>query len=382
MSKSNGSLDWNTIKTKGIQFAFIKSTEGYADASWPESSAYDSRFEENMQNAINTGMIVGIYHFARPDYNQGTDEAKKEAQYFINKIKYYYQNNKLLPPVIDLEVGGSQYSTQDLTNWVLTFGNAIKNELGVEPILYLNESYANSEIYLSQITYKLWIAKPLYNESTGIVINTLEDIQRYESYFKPSINNWTFWQYSFTGTNINGKNMDRDVFSGTLSQLKDLTKQAVISIKRSIKKTGQTLSYTTYDDGYYQKGVTPSYTRDHIKEVVTDNITKLMWQDNAIVTSHSFDWQGSIEYCQSLTHGGYDDWRLPSVNELRGIVDYGKVPPVMNDAFGHRLSTSYWSSTAQVGVDGYAWTVSFGYGDIASQINYLGNPVRCVRAGE
>jgi hypothetical protein len=47
-----------------------------------------------------------------------------------------------------------------------------------------------------------------------------------------------------------------------------------------VKKTGQVKSYEKYDDGYYQKGADPSYTRDNEKEIVTDNLTGLMWQDN------------------------------------------------------------------------------------------------------
>jgi len=52
----------------------------------------------------------------------------------------------------------------------------------------------------------------------------------------------------------------------------------------TLKKTGQTTSYTAYDDGYYQTGVTPSYTRDDTNDIVTDNLTGLMWQDDTLVT--------------------------------------------------------------------------------------------------
>ncbi len=61
------------------------------------------------------------------------------------------------------------------------------------------------------------------------------------------------------------------------------------------KKTGQTKSYDTdgnevtdgsiKDDGFYQKGVDPSYTRDDVKEIVIDHITGLQWQDDAEANS-------------------------------------------------------------------------------------------------
>ncbi|MEA2027939.1 MAG: glycoside hydrolase family 25 protein, partial [Campylobacterota bacterium] len=232
VSDNNGYISWSTAKSKGIQFAFIRSTEGYADSSWPESSAYDSRFEQNMQNAINYGMIVGIYHLARPDFNKGTSEAKKEAQYFVSKIKYYYQNHKLLPPVIDIEKTSNYYSKQTLTDWVVAFAKEVESQLGIKPIIYMNENYYYYKLYPSQLSqYKLWIARTLYNENSGVAINTLDDLNKYDSYFKPSVSNWTFWQYSWTGTNINSKNMDRNVFNGSLEDLKNLTVQVTATTK-------------------------------------------------------------------------------------------------------------------------------------------------------
>jgi len=236
VSVHNGTINWNSVANSGIKFAFIKATEGYPDYSWSEDQASDSKFESNMQNALNSGLLVGAYHFVRPEYNIGEAEAIKEATHFANEIAYYYQNNKLLPPVIDLETGGSSYSKQDLTNWVLAFGNAIKEQLGVEPILYLNENYANNEVYLSQIPYKVWVAKYLYNASEGISINTLDDINAIQSEFEPSISNWSFWQFSSTGTDVGGISsyVDKNIFQGSLLQLQSLLVQSSsINIKPS-----------------------------------------------------------------------------------------------------------------------------------------------------
>ncbi len=236
VSTHNGTINWGLVSNSGIKFAFIKATEGYPDYSWSEDQANDDKFEINMQNAINNGVLVGAYHFARPEYNKGETEAIKEATHFAKQIAYYYQNNKLLPPVIDLETGGSNYTTQDLTNWVIAFSNAIKEQLGVDPILYLPENYAKNEIHLSKIPYKVWVAKYLYNNSKGISINTLEDINVIQSGFEPAINSWSFWQFSSTGTDVGGISnyVDKNIFQGSLAQLQSLLVQSsALNIKPS-----------------------------------------------------------------------------------------------------------------------------------------------------
>jgi hypothetical protein len=148
-----------------------------------------------------------------------------------------------------------------------------------------------------------------------------------------------------------------------------------------LKKTGQTTSYTPFDDGYYQIGVTPSYTRDDTKEIVTDNVTGLMWQDDSEAKTVTRNWQGVKDYCDGLTLGGYSDWRLPAVEELESIVDYGRQYPSINPVFVNVTTndTYYWSSTSVSGSTNDAWFVNFydGYvDDYNKNYNYY---VRCVR---
>ena len=50
-----------------------------------------------------------------------------------------------------------------------------------------------------------------------------------------------------------------------------------------VPKTGQTTSYASYDDGYYEKGVqwpNPRFT-DNLDGTITDNLTGLIWMKNA-----------------------------------------------------------------------------------------------------
>jgi len=160
-----------------------------------------------------------------------------------------------------------------------------------------------------------------------------------------------------------------------------------------LKKTGQTKSYDTSgteitdgsvkDDGHYQKGTAHSYTRDNAYGIVTDNVTGLMWQDDSAVTSNSQNWTNAGSYCSGLTLGIYDDWRLPTIEELVFITDKGKATRAINDTFVYvNTSSRYWSATTYASSTSYAWVVLFNYG---SDFNYgksVSNYVRCVRGGQ
>ncbi|WP_022851110.1 PKD domain-containing protein [Limisalsivibrio acetivorans] len=147
-----------------------------------------------------------------------------------------------------------------------------------------------------------------------------------------------------------------------------------------LKKTGQTTSYADYDDGWYQAGVEPSYSRAN--DIVTDEVTGLMWQDDADASSINKDWQGAIDYCDALSLGGYSDWRLPSIEELETIVDLGRVLPSADLVFQNVGNSNYWSSTTYA-YDGInAWIVNFVEGKSSYSNKSVTYRLRCVRSGE
>lgn len=62
---------------------------------------------------------------------------------------------------------------------------------------------------------------------------------------------------------------------------------------------------------------------------VSDLATGLMWlQEDA----GPMNWGDALEYCESLSVAGYDDWRLPDVKELQSLVDYSRSPATTNSA--------------------------------------------------
>ena len=118
--------------------------------------------------------------------------------------------------------------------------------------------------------------------------------------------------------------------------------------------------------------------RDSETGIVTDNTTHLQWQDNAI--SEKMNWLSAIEACEELTLGGYSDWRLPNINELKSIRDTSKYNPAIKNIFQNTASGAYWTSTTLAGYANNAWNIYFHQGGFENtrhknELNY----VRCVR---
>jgi hypothetical protein len=122
------------------------------------------------------------------------------------------------------------------------------------------------------------------------------------------------------------------------------------------------------------------FLRDNVNGVVLDTQTKLMWQDDAIGTTAV--WETAIQRCEDLTLATQSDWRLPSINELRSIVERSKNNPAIVDGFTNTSSNNYWSSTSAKGGEYAAWFVLFNYGYVFNNNKNDNYYVRCVRDGK
>jgi hypothetical protein len=153
-----------------------------------------------------------------------------------------------------------------------------------------------------------------------------------------------------------------------------------VSVPLGLLKTGQTSSYVDYDDGYYQKGVARTF--------VTGGTTGLLWQrcsagqNNDATCSgraQSYLWDQANSYCSNLTLAG-KTWRLPTVNELKSLEDYGKSssPSIDTSAFPNTQSYGYWSSSTYARITSYAWLVGFTSGGVNYYYKYYDGYVRCV----
>ena len=106
-----------------------------------------------------------------------------------------------------------------------------------------------------------------------------------------------------------------------------------------------------------------------------DTLTNLVWQQEASVTTMS--WADAQTYCSSAGAG----FRLPTVKELRSIVDYAAItagPSIDLTAFPNTPSDLFWTSSPSADSSGQWWWVSFSSGESSSN---GGGPfwVRCVR---
>jgi len=121
------------------------------------------------------------------------------------------------------------------------------------------------------------------------------------------------------------------------------------------------------------------FTRDGSTNIVTDNTTGLQWQDDVNISKN---WTDAIAYCETLTLGTYNDWRLPNINELHSVTDRSKRNPAMNSAFQSVVSNRYWSSSTVVGAEDSAWYVYFDLGNDNWYNKSNSYYVRCVRDGQ
>ena len=122
----------------------------------------------------------------------------------------------------------------------------------------------------------------------------------------------------------------------------------VIETGAGVPKTGQTTQYRSGDNGHLQTGIAwpdPRFT-DHGDGTVTDNLTGLMWAKNADMWG-AIAWNNAIDNCKNLVLAGRSDWRLPTVNELESLIDYGRHSPALpaGHPFENVANARLWTST-------------------------------------
>jgi alpha-tubulin suppressor-like RCC1 family protein len=178
-----------------------------------------------------------------------------------------------------------------------------------------------------------------------------------------------------------------------------------------LPRTGQTKCYNTSgteitcagtgQDGEIQAGVAwpdPRFTitycntsgpcanqgsdcdEDANNDVVTDNLTGLIWPRNGNPGNSKQLWNEAIDFANNFALCGYSDWHLPNVNELESLVNIAQSNQagwLNSQGFSDVEASYYWSSTNL----GVAWHLSMWYGTVSYSDKANGNYVWPVRTG-
>lgn len=138
VSKWQGEINWDAVQKSGVEFAMIRI--GYQTGIAKELKT-DPYFVRNIVEANRVGIPIGLYFYS---YASNNDEAKKQAEWIINKIKDYKVS---LPIAFDWENWNSfsnfEINFLDLNQIANTFMNVIENN-GYKSILYSSKSYLDN----------------------------------------------------------------------------------------------------------------------------------------------------------------------------------------------------------------------------------------------
>lgn len=179
ISAHNGDTDLKKAAGDGIDFVWIKATEGV--------TFKDKKFTDNYDKAGEAGLARGAYHFFRFD-KDGVEQA-------INLLETIGDRKLELGVAIDIETSGNPGDIDiDIVKEKISAMVDYLNLRGIAPTLYCNKKDYYQYLSDSFPGNSLWICS--FSED-------------------PISADWTFWQYNHKGNvkGINGK-VDLNVFNG------------------------------------------------------------------------------------------------------------------------------------------------------------------------
>lgn len=183
------SIDWNTARANGVNFAFIKATEG--------GDLLDPAFDDHWRGAGRAGVWRGAYHFY---YFCTSPEV--QARWFIRNVPKRAGD---LPPVLDMEWNPKSPTCARLRPPAAEVQDRMRRWLaivtahyGQRPIIYTTPRFYEENGLSGFTGYDFWL------RSTAKQVTEVYPGQP-----------WRFWQYSATGLidGIAGE-VDLNAFSG------------------------------------------------------------------------------------------------------------------------------------------------------------------------
>ncbi|WP_131787672.1 GH25 family lysozyme [Protofrankia symbiont of Coriaria ruscifolia] len=169
-------IGWAAVRSSGVTFAIVKATEGMT-----YTNPY---FATDRTRAVQAGLVVGAYHYARPVLPIAT--ATEQADRFLT-VTGLTRSNGHIAPILDLEAHGG-LSADQLTTWTRAFMEEIETKTGRTPILYTYRSFWSDTMKntTSFSRYPLWFA--IYNggSSPGPLPGGWQK--------------WAMWQFTSSGS--------------------------------------------------------------------------------------------------------------------------------------------------------------------------------------
>ncbi len=145
------------------------------------------------------------------------------------------------------------------------------------------------------------------------------------------------------------------------------------------------------------KIIPPSATKQRIGKfivqegIATDTETGLMWcrfahgqtWENGTATGNAKEgnWKTAFDVAKQSSYAGYTDWRLPTIDELKTLIDKvkGKTGNYIDADVFPKNNRWFWASSPSEDSNGKAWFMNFGNGHGFSDNKYSCHSVRIMR---
>jgi lysozyme len=144
VSHHQGAIDWAALPAQGVDFAYIKASEG--------GDHRDSRLAENWAGAKKAGIARGAYHFFTL--------CRSGAEQAANFLAALPADPRMLPPALDLEFLGNcrdRPAMNDVIGEVMAFIRPVEAKLGEPVTLYLTAEFDQAYHISARIPRPLWL---------------------------------------------------------------------------------------------------------------------------------------------------------------------------------------------------------------------------------
>ena len=123
------------------------------------------------------------------------------------------------------------------------------------------------------------------------------------------------------------------------------------------------------------ENIDPNYIRVKKEQVVLNNKDMKMYYDST--PSEKMHFFGAWEHCEKLTYLNYTNWRVPTKDELKNLLELSRPRVKSKHAFENVTRDLYWTSTKDKFES--AWFVDFDLGRYSTAKYTNKYKVMCVR---